>query len=88
MTHADERAESESATDKDSDVLPELRDFPTVLRTDEVARIFRMDPTHVATLLRKGDLPGFKVGGEWRCLRSALQEFILAGGNRPEPMKE
>lgn len=74
----DAQSAESAATDE---VIPELRGYPSVLRTDEVAEVLRMETTRVSHLMRKGGLPGFKVGGEWRCLRSALQAFILAGGS-------
>ena len=78
MMREDPSAES---ADDEVEVIPELRGYPSVLRSDEVAEVLRLETTRVAYLMRKGSLPGFKVGGEWRCLRSALQAFILAGGS-------
>ena len=77
MMREDPSAESADEVE----VIPELRGYRSVLRSDEVAEVLRLETTRVAYLMRKGSLPGFKVGGEWRCLSSALQAFILAGGS-------
>jgi excisionase family DNA binding protein len=52
----------------------------TVLTIGEVAEILRVHPTTIYRLLKRGDFPGFKVGGNWRISATALNEWIAAFG--------
>ena len=45
---------------------------PEVLKVAELAEYLRVHPTTVYRLLRRKQLPGFRVGGEWRF---SLQEI-------------
>lgn len=46
------------------------------LLVDEVARILRMAPTTVRKRLKDGDLPGVKIGGEWRVPTARLEALL------------
>ncbi len=50
-----------------------LRD---ILDADEVAEMLRVHPRTVKRLASQGDLPGFRVGGQWRFRREAIGEYI------------
>ena len=52
---------------------PELE---MVLTINEVAQILRMHPTTVYRLVKRGELPGFKIGGAWRINRATLDLFL------------
>jgi excisionase family DNA binding protein len=52
----------------------------TVLTIGEVAEILRVHPTTIYRLLKRGDFPGFKVGGNWRISTTALNQWIAAFG--------
>ena len=47
-----------------------------LLTAREVARILGIDEITVYRLARKGQLPAFKVGGQWRCGREALDVWM------------
>ena len=47
-----------------------------ILDADEVARILRVHPRTVKRLASQGILPGFRVGGQWRFRRGAIEEYI------------
>jgi excisionase family DNA binding protein len=47
-----------------------------ILDADEVAQMLRVHPRTVMRLATQGQLPGFKVGGQWRFRREAIEEYI------------
>ena len=47
-----------------------------VLTVNEVAEMLRVHPTTVYRLVRRGDLPGFKIGGNWRINRASLNLWL------------
>lgn len=49
-----------------------------VLTINEVAEILRMHSTTIYRLVKRGELPGFKIGGNWRINRASLDLFLLA----------
>jgi excisionase family DNA binding protein len=53
-----------------------------VLTINEVAAIFRVHPTTIYRLVRRGDLPGFKIGGNWRINKASLDSWLSSGGLR------
>jgi excisionase family DNA binding protein len=54
---------------------PELE---RVLTINEVAQILRMHPTTIYRLVKRGELPGFKIGGAWRISKASLDSFLSA----------
>ena len=59
-----------------------------ILTIPEVASLLKVAEKTVYGLAQKGDLPAFKVGGQWRFLRTAIDTWIEvkthAAGVRPE----
>lgn len=53
-------------------------EYPIVLTVDEVASILRVPRETVTDELNKGNIPGFKVGTEWRILQEKLFNFMEA----------
>ena len=47
-----------------------------ILIISDVANLFKVTEKTVYGLTQKGDLPGFKVGGQWRFLRTAIDSWI------------
>jgi excisionase family DNA binding protein len=50
----------------------------------QAAIFLQMHENSVRNLLKRGELPGRKVGGEWRVLRSALERYM----RQTEPVSE
>ena len=50
--------------------------LPETLTVDEVAAVLRISVQAVRRLLRRGELPGVRVGKLWRIPRSALEAFL------------
>jgi excisionase family DNA binding protein len=56
-----------------------------VLTIGEVAEILRVHPTTIYRLVKRGELPGFKVGGNWRINSEALDTWLAEGSRRSHP---
>lgn len=49
-----------------------------ILTVEEVAEFLKTKPATVRKWLRDGELPGRKIGGEWRVIRDELEAFLRA----------
>jgi len=49
-----------------------------ILTAAEVADLLRIHPSTVYKLLRQGELPAFKVGSNWRFLRTSIDEWLTS----------
>jgi excisionase family DNA binding protein len=58
-------------------------DIKSVLTVSEVAEILRLHSTTIYRLVKRGDLPGFKLGGNWRINRASLDLWLLPERRRP-----
>jgi excisionase family DNA binding protein len=56
----------------------DLAELPALLTADEVAAVLRLHPNTVKMLMRQGELPGKKIGGQWRLLKSELLAYLGA----------
>ena len=54
-----------------------------VLTIGEVAELLRVHPMTVYRLLKRGDIPGFKIGGNWRVSVNALDRWMSESGLLP-----
>ena len=48
----------------------------TAMTVQDVAAYLNVDPKTVYRMVKRGDLPGFKVGGSWRFRREDIDEWI------------
>ncbi len=48
----------------------------------EVADYLNCHYSTAFKLARRGDIPGFRLGGNWRFLKSEVDEWIAKGGGR------
>ena len=53
-----------------------------VYTISEVAEVLRMHPTTIYRLVKCGELPGFKIGGNWRVNRASLDLWLSAASRR------
>jgi excisionase family DNA binding protein len=58
-------------------------EVPEVMTLADVAELLQADEATVEALADKGELPGRRIGDEWRFARSAVLDW-LAGGERKE----
>jgi excisionase family DNA binding protein len=56
-----------------------------VLTLRQIADYLDCHYTTVYGLARHGEIPGFKLGNEWRFLKSDVDKWIAGGGARPRP---
>lgn len=47
-----------------------------ILTVKEMAKYLKYDEHTIYRLARKGDLPGFKIAGEWRFRKAAIEKWI------------
>jgi len=52
---------------------------PEVLTIDQVAELLETDAQTIAAMAEKGELPGRKIGDQWRFRRAAVLDWL--GGN-------
>ena len=48
----------------------------TYLSVEEVAERFGLNTTTVYRLVQRGELPGFKIGGQWRFSPEMLESWV------------
>ena len=73
--------------DADKAAAPELvlgrhhfraADAPEVLTLEQAAALLQVDAAEIAALAEAGELPGRRIGGDWRFPRAALLEWLAA----------
>lgn len=47
-----------------------------ILDAEEVGKLLRIHPRTVIRLAGQGEIPGFKVGGQWRFKRQDIEDYI------------
>ncbi len=60
----------------------EVHSFGKILTISEVAQILRMHRNTVYRLVKQGDLPGFKIGDNWRVDAKALRTLLAHESDR------
>ena len=55
-----------------------------IMTPKEAAKYLGLHPITVYRLVKKGKLPGFKVGGQWRFKKDLLDEWILGEINNKD----
>jgi excisionase family DNA binding protein len=58
-----------------------------VMTVKELADYLRVNPTTVYRLLRRRQLPGFRVGSEWRFNRAAIEQWQQEAEHAPSVKK-
>jgi excisionase family DNA binding protein len=53
-----------------------MEKFTELLTIGEVAEILRVHPTTIYRLVKRGVLPGFKIGGNWRVDKGSFYLFL------------
>ena len=48
-----------------------------IMTIDEVAEYLKLKLKTAYTLVARGDIPGFKVGGQWRFRKSEIDRWIV-----------
>ena len=52
-----------------------------IMTPKDAAKYLSLHPITIYRLVKKGKLPGFKVGGQWRFKKDLLDEWILSKSN-------
>ena len=53
-----------------------------ILTPEQVASLLQIHPKTVYKLVRRGLLPGMKIGGVWRFSKSEILEMVASSGRR------
>lgn len=70
------------------DVSPEeCRDLPEVLKPTEVAEFLCIHKNTVYKLIKRGDLPAFRVGKSWRIFAGIFPLFSNRWDNPKPPLE-
>lgn len=56
-----------------------------VLTVREVADFFKIHPTTVSRMVKRGELPAFRVGSDWRFTRASIEEWLQSRIQNPLP---
>ena len=59
-----------------------------ILDAQEVADMLRVHPRTIMRLAKLGHIPGFKVGGQWRFRREAIEAYIREQEQRYSDQKK
>lgn len=59
-------------------IVPAYQVHPDVLSLEEAATMLRVEPDDIKEMAEAGDLPGRKVGSQWRFSRTALMNWLQA----------
>jgi len=57
-----------------------MQDSAKVLTVNELAEYLRVHRSTIYRLLKKGQLPGFKIGSDWRFNIEAIDQWRLGQG--------
>jgi len=52
-----------------------------MMTTQDISRYLGVHEMTVYRWLKKGVLPGFKIGGRWRSKKDVLDDFLMSGMN-------
>ncbi len=47
-----------------------------ILTVEEVSEFLRLHPTTIYRMLKRNEIPGFKVGNEWRFLKGHIERWL------------
>ena len=57
--------------------------FPRVMTVKELSSYLRVHPSTIYKLLRRGELPGFRIGTDWRFNLEAIDRWCIVRKERP-----
>lgn len=57
--------------------------YPEILLVEEVAEYLRVNKQTIYNLLRQGQLPAKKIGGQWRFHKKAIDDYLQAQDSIP-----
>lgn len=57
--------------------------YPDILLVEEVAEYLRVNKQTIYNLLRQGQLPAKKIGGQWRFHKKAIDNYLTSQDTVP-----
>jgi excisionase family DNA binding protein len=65
-------------------IVPEFKNnMPRVMTVRELSAYLRVHPSTIYKLLRRGELPGFRIGTDWRFNAEVIDRWCLERNMRP-----
>ena len=61
-----------------------MSDFPIILTLEQAAEMLQLSARTVQRLVSKGQMPGRRIGGQWRFDRDQLREWVRGADVQPE----
>jgi excisionase family DNA binding protein len=61
--------------------------MPRVMTVRELSAYLRVHPSTIYKLLRRGELPGFRIGTDWRFNAEVIDRWCLERNMRPGEME-
>ena len=58
-------------------------EIPEIMTGHEVAEYLKINPETVQRLAKRGDLPGFRLGSDWRFRRADIDRWVEGAYVRP-----
>jgi excisionase family DNA binding protein len=62
--------------------------LPRVMTVKELSAYLRVHPSTIYKLLRRGELPGFRIGTDWRFNAEVIDRWCLERNMKPSEVAE
>ena len=62
--------------------------LPRVMTVRELSAYLRVHPSTIYKLLRRGELPGFRIGTDWRFNAEVIDKWCLERNMKPSEIGE
>ncbi len=59
--------------------------FPIILTLEQAAQMLQLSSRTIQRLVSKGEMPGRRIGGQWRFDRDQLREWVRGADVEPAP---
>ncbi len=59
-----------------------------ILTADETAELFRISTAYVRTLANSGEIPGTKLGDDWRFIRQDMIDYLSERAKREQKTRK
>jgi len=90
-TRAERGRQGDSVTLSGESIVAEPKySLPRVMTVRELSAYLRVHPSTIYKLLRRGELPGFRIGTDWRFNAEVIDRWCLERNMKPgdiEPMR-
>lgn len=68
--------------------LPRNKKMSEILTADETAELFRVSTAYVRGLANSGEIPGTKLGDDWRFIRQDMIDYLSERAKREQKTRK